>query len=79
MSLAGPVEDVGGLADPLVGHPLGAEEDWAAAVEHGHVRAAGPLDVVPEHGRALGRRHGHAQPREGGVAPPRDLKPKIRT
>ena len=46
-----PVETVGHLPDPLVSHDLPAQQDRTAAVQHGHVAPAVPLDVVPEHGR----------------------------
>ena len=46
-----PALHVGHLPDPLVGYHLPAEYDGTAAVQHGHVAPAVPLDVVPEHGR----------------------------
>lgn len=77
VSPARPVEDVGGLAHPLVGHPLGADQDRAAAVQHGHVGAAGPADVVPEDGRVALRADGHPEAREGSQAAARDLGRKF--
>ena len=50
---AGPVEDVGDLPDPLVGHHLAAAQHGAAAVQHRHVAPAVLVQVVPQHSRAL--------------------------
>ena len=61
VSDAPPVKDIGGLAHPLVRHPLGAKEHGAAAVKHCHVGAAAALDIVPKHGRAFGRRNSNSE------------------
>ncbi len=45
-----PAKNICNLANPFIGNPFGAEEHRTASVEHSHVRAATPLDVVPEHG-----------------------------
>ena len=63
-------EHVGNLAHPLVGDPLRAQDDRAAAVQHGHVRLPTTLDVVPEDGGVAFGRHGHTQPGEGGPPAP---------
>ena len=47
-----PVEYVGHLPDPLVGHNLAAEEDGAAAVQHRHVAPAVLVEIMPQHGTA---------------------------
>lgn len=54
-----PMEDVGHLSDPLVGHDLAAEEDGAAAVQHRHVAPAVLVKVMPQHGTSqLRPKHG---------------------
>jgi hypothetical protein len=74
ISYALPPKDVSDLADPLVGHPLGPEQDGASSVKHGHVGLAAPPEIVPEDGRASDRRNGDAEARKGSPAPSGDVR-----
>ena len=65
---AGAMKHVGRLANPFVSHPFGAEDDRTASMEHGHVRPAALLHVVPKHGRALAWWHPHPEPGENSPA-----------
>ena len=68
------VEGIGKFPDPLVGHPLGAQQNWASTVQHCHVGSSASLDVVPKHGRSLDWSNGHAQPGESRVASARHVR-----